>query len=210
MANSTLAFKRGQSATTGYRRFADEYQLLVDQARVNGALSDPVIRQRLARYYTKVQLLRINGLRSLSATLSGTKDAGIAALGATNKMFWTEMHQAAMELALDVFGPASMLVETGPAGGSWPGAVRDKRHAGYLVSPMISAFFFGRTRRFGVAPARSSATSSASVCSAFPKNHPDLAPHADQRGGAGAPPQMLTKPFVFVTTATLAISSTSV
>jgi alkylation response protein AidB-like acyl-CoA dehydrogenase len=145
VANSTLAFERGQSATTGYRRFEDEYKLLVERASANGVLADPIIRQRLTKYYTKVQLLRINGLRSLSATLAGTKDPGVAALGATNKMFWSEMHQEAMELALDIFGPSSMLVETGPASSSWPGAVRDKRRAGYLVSPMISAFFFSRS-----------------------------------------------------------------
>jgi alkylation response protein AidB-like acyl-CoA dehydrogenase len=145
VANSTLAFERGQSATTGYRRFDEEYKLLVQQASANGAIADPVIRQRLARFYTKVQLLRINGLRSLSATLSGTKDPGVGALGATNKMFWSEMHQETMELALDVFGPSSMLVDVGPAAASWPGAVRDKRRAGYPVSPMISAFFFSRS-----------------------------------------------------------------
>ena len=27
-------------------------------------------------YYTKIQILRINGLRNLSATLSGSKDMG--------------------------------------------------------------------------------------------------------------------------------------
>jgi alkylation response protein AidB-like acyl-CoA dehydrogenase len=145
VANSTLAFERGQSATTGYRRFDEEYKLLVQQAIAGGVIDDRVVRQRLIRFYTKVQLLRINGLRSLSATLSGTKDPGVAALGATNKMFWSEMHQEAMELAIDVFGPASMLVDTGPAAASWPGAVRDKRRAGYPVSPMISAFFFSRS-----------------------------------------------------------------
>jgi alkylation response protein AidB-like acyl-CoA dehydrogenase len=145
VANSTLAFERGQSATTGYRRFEDEYKLLVEQATATGDIADPRIRQRLAGYYTKVQLLRINGLRSLSATLAGTKDPGVAALGATNKMFWSEMHKEAMELALDVFGPASMLVDTGPATASWPGALRDKRRGGYPVSPMISAFFFSRS-----------------------------------------------------------------
>ena len=31
VANSTLAFERGQSATTGYRRFAEEFDLLVDR-----------------------------------------------------------------------------------------------------------------------------------------------------------------------------------
>ena len=145
VANSTLAFERGQSATTGYRRFEDEYKFLVEQAGSNGALSDPLVRQRLAKYYTKIQLLRINGLRSLSATLSGTKDSGVAALGATNKMFWSEMHQEAMELALHIFGASSMLIDTGPTAGSWPGAVRDKRRPGYPVSPMLSAFFFSRS-----------------------------------------------------------------
>ncbi len=145
VANSTLAFERGQSATTGYRRFEDEFKLLVEQASANGALGDPLIRQRLAKYYTNVQILRINGLRSLSATLAGKKDPGAAALGATNKMFWSEMHQQAMELALDVFGAGSLLVDAGPETHSWPGAVRDKRRPGYPVSPMISAFFFSRS-----------------------------------------------------------------
>jgi alkylation response protein AidB-like acyl-CoA dehydrogenase len=145
VANSTLAFERGQSATTGYRRFEDEYKILVDQATASGASVDPLVRQRLTKYYTKIQLLRINGLRSLSATLAGVKDPGVAALGATNKMFWSEMHNEAMELALDIFGASSMLVDTGPAARSWPGALRDKRRDGYPVSPMISAFFFSRS-----------------------------------------------------------------
>jgi hypothetical protein len=60
-------------------------------------------------------------------------------------MFWSEMHQQAMELALDVFGANSMLVGTGPASGSWPGALRDLRRDGYPVSPMMSSFFFSRS-----------------------------------------------------------------
>ena len=145
VANSTLAFERGMSATTGYRRFEEEYRLMLETARENGAIEDAGIRQRLTRYYTKIQILRINGLRSLSATLNGTKDLGVAALGATNKMFWSEMHKEAMELSLDIFGAASMLVDAGPANGSWPGAARDKRRAGYPVSPMMSSFFFSRS-----------------------------------------------------------------
>jgi hypothetical protein len=35
----------------------------------------------------------------------GVKDMGTVALGATNKMFWSEMHKAAMELALDIWAP---------------------------------------------------------------------------------------------------------
>ncbi|MEX2625314.1 MAG: acyl-CoA dehydrogenase family protein [Ilumatobacteraceae bacterium] len=145
VANSTLAFERGQSATTGFRRFEEEYRLLVESATANGRIADPHLRQRLMEFYTKIQILRINGLRGLTATLNDSKDLGTIALGATNKMFWSEMHQAAMELALDVFGPDSMLIGTGPEIGSWPGAQRDKRREGYPVSPMMSSFFFSRS-----------------------------------------------------------------
>jgi len=145
VANSTLAFERGQSATTGFRRFEEEYKLLLAEAEANGKIDDPLIRQRLMEYYTKIQILRINGLRNLTATLNASKDMGTIALGATNKMFWSEMHKAAMELALDIFGAESMLIETGPERGSWPGTGRDKRREGYPVSPMMSAFFFSRS-----------------------------------------------------------------
>ncbi|MFM9085143.1 MAG: acyl-CoA dehydrogenase family protein [Acidimicrobiia bacterium] len=145
VANSTLAFERGMSATTGYRRFAEEYDLMVAEARRNGAIDDPLIRQRLATYWTKIQILRFNGLRSLGATLGDKKDLGVVALGVTNKMFWSEMHQRAMELALDIWGADAMLIDAGPASRSWPGAMRDRRRAGYPTSPMMSAFFFSRS-----------------------------------------------------------------
>jgi alkylation response protein AidB-like acyl-CoA dehydrogenase len=145
VANSTLAFERGQSATTGYRRFEEEYRLLVETAMANGRIAESTIRQRLMEFYTKIQILKINGLRNLSATLTGSRDMGTIALGATNKMFWSEMHKAAMELALDIFGADSMLVDTGPEAGSWPGALRERRRSGYPVSPMMSAFFFSRS-----------------------------------------------------------------
>ena len=145
VANSTLAFERGQSATTGYRRFEEEYRLMVKAATANGAINEPVIRQRLMEYYTKIQILKVNGLRNLTVAVTGKKDLGTIALGATNKMFWSEMHKAAMELALDIHGADSMLVDTGPPSGSWPGAMRERRRDGYPVSGMMSAFFFSRS-----------------------------------------------------------------
>jgi alkylation response protein AidB-like acyl-CoA dehydrogenase len=145
VANSTLAFERGQSATTGYRRFEEEYRLMIDAARANGTIDDPMIRQRLMEYHTKIQILRINGLRNLTTAVTGKKDMGAIALGATNKMFWSEMHKAAMELALDIWGADSMLVTAGPDSGSWPGSGRDTRRDGYPVSSMMSAFFFSRS-----------------------------------------------------------------
>jgi alkylation response protein AidB-like acyl-CoA dehydrogenase len=145
VTNTTLAHERGMSATTSFRRFEDELKHMVNAARERGVLDDPTIRQGLMRYYSKIQLLRINGLRGLTATLNKSKDMGVVALGATNKMFWSEMHRDAMELALDIFGADSMLAATGPEGGSWPGVMRAKGREGYPVSPMISSFFFSRS-----------------------------------------------------------------
>jgi len=145
VANTTLAHERGMSATTSFRRFQDELELMIDAARDNGRITDPLIRQALMRYHTKIQILRINGLRSLSSTLMGKKDPSMAALGAGNKMFWSEMHRDAMELALDVFGADSMLTTAGPASGSWPAVQRSKGRSGYQVTPMVSSFFFSRS-----------------------------------------------------------------
>lgn len=145
VTNSTLAFERGMSATTGYRRFEAEYKAMVRGATENGAINDPKIRQRLMTYYTKIQILKINGLRSLSTTLMGKKDLSMAALGATNKMFWSEMHKEAMELALDISGANAMLVDYSMGDANWPGTAREKRREGYPVSGMMSAFFFSRS-----------------------------------------------------------------
>ena len=145
VANSTLSHERGMSATTGYRRFEQEYELMVEAAKANGSIADPVIRQGLTRYYTKIQILRINGLRSLTQTLNKTKDMGVVALGLTNKMFWSEMHRDAMELALNIYGAASMLADAGPTSGNWPAALRGKGRDTYKPSPMVSTFFFSRS-----------------------------------------------------------------
>jgi len=145
VANTTLGFERGQSATTGFRRFLEEYELMVQAAKANGKIDDPVIRQRLMTYYTKIQITRINGLRTLTVAVTGKKDPSVSALGATNKLWWSEMHQQAMELAVDIYGPQAMLADCGPESGSWPATMRPLDREGYVVSPMLSAFFFSRS-----------------------------------------------------------------
>jgi len=46
--------------------------------------------------------MEINGYRSLTDSLNGTHH--MAALNVCNKMFWSEHHQATMDLAMDVLG----------------------------------------------------------------------------------------------------------
>lgn len=145
VANDTLGFERGMSATTGYRRFAEELRLMTEKATANGKINDPLIRQRLMEYHTRVEIMRVNGFRSLTATVSGKRDMGVAVLGATNKLFWSETHKKAMELAVDIWGNEALLSQAGPDTGSWPAGQRLQGREAYPVSPMLSAFFFSRS-----------------------------------------------------------------
>jgi alkylation response protein AidB-like acyl-CoA dehydrogenase len=146
VAMTTLGFERGSSATTGYRRFEKELDIIREKAQENGAINDPVIRQRLARAYSEVQIMRINGLRSLTAVLQNKKDKGVAVLGATNKMFWSEYHQRATLLAMDVLGLEGQILtgrtdieETVPGYGARTANVK------YPATPLQSSFFFSRS-----------------------------------------------------------------
>jgi alkylation response protein AidB-like acyl-CoA dehydrogenase len=146
VAMTTLGFERGSSATTGHRRFETELNHIIELARANGRIDDPLVRQGLARCYSKVQIMKVNGLRSLAAVLSGKRDAGVAALGATNKMFWSEYHQQVMKLAMDILGMESQILLGDPsAEESVPGYGRRRTSARYPANALQSSFFFSRS-----------------------------------------------------------------
>ncbi len=146
VAMTTLGFERGTSATTGYRRFETELNHIIAVAKKNGSINDPLIRQRIALAWSKVQIMRINGLRSLTAVVQDRKDFGVAALGATNKIFWSEYHQQVMALAMDVLGPEAQLLlgDTGTEE-SVPGYGRRAVNPNYPANALQSSFFFSRS-----------------------------------------------------------------
>jgi hypothetical protein len=143
---TTLGFERGTSATTGYRRFEKELEGITELAKANGKADDPQVRQGLAHAWSKVQIMKVNGLRSLSSVLTGSKDLGVAALGATNKMFWSEYHRDVMELAIDIAGMGGQVL-TGnvDAEESVPGYGARRTNEQYPASVLQSAFFFSRS-----------------------------------------------------------------
>jgi alkylation response protein AidB-like acyl-CoA dehydrogenase len=143
VAMTTLGFERGNSATTGHRRFERELDLIVETARRNGAIDDPTIRQRLAWAHSKVQIMRVNGLRSLASILNGDRKA--AALGALNKMNWSEYHRQVMELYYDVRGAESMVLHGTGIAESVPGIGRRDGTPGYPASGMEASFYFSRS-----------------------------------------------------------------
>jgi alkylation response protein AidB-like acyl-CoA dehydrogenase len=145
VAMTTLGFERGSSATTSHRRFEKELDHIVVNARANGKVDDPVIRQRLMKQWSKIQIMRINGYRSLSATVHKKKDPGVAALGATNKMFWSETHRDTMELALDVLGMDGQLL-SGKGDEAFVSGIGHREAArDYPVSSLQASFFFSRS-----------------------------------------------------------------
>ncbi|MGH9184208.1 MAG: acyl-CoA dehydrogenase family protein, partial [Acidimicrobiales bacterium] len=145
VAMTTLGFERGGSATVSHRRFQKELDQIIDKAREYGKAADPLIRQRLAHQWSRIQIQRIHGLRSLSDTLHGTKQA--AALGALNKMFWSETHRDTMELAMDILGADAQIL-TGTPGDDeeiMPGYGVRRGRAEYPVSLLQASFFFSRS-----------------------------------------------------------------
>ena len=149
VAMTTLGFERGASATTSHRRFQKELEQIIELAQANGRIADPTIRQGIARQWSRIQIQRVNGLRTLADTLHGTKQA--AALGPLNKMIWSETHRDTLELAMDVLGMDGQIL-TGSAGAVPTTRSRCSRPASSSA---------GR-RRSGAARPRSSATSWAS------------------------------------------------
>jgi alkylation response protein AidB-like acyl-CoA dehydrogenase len=146
VAMTTLGFERGTSATTGYRRFEKELEAVVAIAERNGAINDPLIRQRLAAAWSKVHLMRFAGLRTLTAVVQGKKDLGVAALGATNKMFWSEYHQDVMNLAMDVLGLEAQILTGDPTvEEAVPGYGARRTSDRYPASVLQSSFFFSRS-----------------------------------------------------------------
>ena len=110
VAMDTLGFERGTSATTGHRRFQKELDVIIEVARRNGKAADPLVRQGLAKAWSKVKIMQINGLRTLTSALNG--DHSTIALGATNKMYWSEYHRDTMELAIDILGMEGQVLPT--------------------------------------------------------------------------------------------------
>jgi len=148
VAMTTLGFERGTSATTGHRRFAKELDGIIELARANGATRDPLVRQRLALAWSKVKIMQVNGWRSLTGVLTGQSpgEAYPGALGATNKMYWSEYHQQVMDLALDVCGlAAQVLTGGGDAEQTIPGYGRRRPRADYPVSVLQASYFFSRS-----------------------------------------------------------------
>lgn len=101
VANTLLAYERGDDATVTGIRYGEELNRLIAVARDKGKLDDPLLRQRLAWAYSKVQIMRYQGLRAVTNAVNGYHQGPESSL---NKLLWSEYHKKLTELALDILG----------------------------------------------------------------------------------------------------------
>jgi alkylation response protein AidB-like acyl-CoA dehydrogenase len=100
VALATLAFERGVGLLGHQLTFRRELDRLVTDADGAGRGGDPNVRDRLARAWTELEIMRLNTLRSLSGVdgPSAPPEASIA------KLYWASWHRRLGETAMDVAG----------------------------------------------------------------------------------------------------------
>ncbi|MCX5407938.1 acyl-CoA dehydrogenase family protein [Streptomyces sp. NBC_00335] len=95
VAMATLGFERGVSTLGQQVGFRRELEDLAALAKRNGAMADPLIRDRLVRAWIGLETMRASALRP-----------GVAP--STAKLYWARWHRDLGELAMDVCGAASL------------------------------------------------------------------------------------------------------
>ncbi len=110
VAMGTLGLERGVSTIGQQVGFARELAGLVELARTNGSIEDPVIAERLVRARMGLEVMRLNALRTLAGYQSGSQgpEASIT------KLVWANWHRGLGELAMQVAGAASLTVREAP------------------------------------------------------------------------------------------------
>ncbi|MCU1389921.1 MAG: acyl-CoA dehydrogenase domain protein [Ilumatobacteraceae bacterium] len=126
IAMATLGFERGTAFMGQLRRYAAEFQRVVDLARSRGSAADPVVRDRLARLKIGLELMRFGAYRTITALLREGRPGPEASIG---KLQWSQWHQELTALSIDLMGAQGMV----------SGPVRDA-----TLHEMQHAFIFSR------------------------------------------------------------------
>jgi alkylation response protein AidB-like acyl-CoA dehydrogenase len=118
IANSTLTHERGVNPRqlVVHSQLVDELWRL---AQERDAFADPRLAPRLAQAFVEVRLFQLHNWRSISRTAKGA-DPG--AVGAINKLWWSEMSKRLHDTAMSVLGPSAPLwrgAEGNPGDGAW-------------------------------------------------------------------------------------------
>ena len=125
VAMGTLAFERGASTLGQQLHFRNELARVIELAKRNGRAKDPVLRERIANAWIGLEIMRVNALR----TLSHAERPELRREAMITKLYWATWHRSLGELAMDVLGPESQILQGAP----------------YELSPLQRLFLFTRS-----------------------------------------------------------------
>jgi alkylation response protein AidB-like acyl-CoA dehydrogenase len=109
VAMTTLLHERGTLGMALATRAQITAAELAEHTRKLGRGSDPLVRQKVAKYTIEARALQLNGYRALTAM----KRNGIPGPeGSILKLMWSELNQRMAETAVDVAGAAGQVGET--------------------------------------------------------------------------------------------------
>jgi len=126
VANSLLSSERGEEAAVNPVLFAQELDRLFTMAKERGADTAPGTRERLARAFVGVSVMKSLGDRILAGYV---RDGSLGPESSVSKLYWSEYHQQTTKLAVDILG-TDALTWTGDLPMRWyraddPGAPND-------------------------------------------------------------------------------------
>jgi alkylation response protein AidB-like acyl-CoA dehydrogenase len=105
VAMGTLTFERGVSTLGQQIVYARELSGVAELAKTNGAVDDPLIRERLARAWAGLRAMRSYALATMDVEQPGQDNVA--------KLLWANWHRDLGELAMDVMGQAGMALRDG-------------------------------------------------------------------------------------------------
>ena len=108
VANTLLGLERGEEAATNPILFRAELDRLLQLAIDRGRTADPVVRDRLADLYARCEIMRFVGMRILAGVLN---NGSLGPEASISKLYWSEYHQRATRLALDILGADALTIE---------------------------------------------------------------------------------------------------
>jgi alkylation response protein AidB-like acyl-CoA dehydrogenase len=107
-AMALLGLERGDEAATNPILFRAEVDRLIKLVHEKGLAGDEIVRDRVARAYTKAEIMRFLGARILTGWLRGDPPGTEASV---SKLYWSEYHRWVTDLAMTLLGPAGLIPE---------------------------------------------------------------------------------------------------
>jgi alkylation response protein AidB-like acyl-CoA dehydrogenase len=111
VAMGLLGFERGVSTLGQQMQFQNELDQVIAVAKETGACDDPLIRQRIAKAHEGLKIMRYNSMRTLSSDVG---DGALQKEALMYKLYWATWHRDLGELAMDVMGAESEVLDGAP------------------------------------------------------------------------------------------------